>query len=84
VLRPGGRVAIADVVAEAEHTEPSDDSSWVDCISGALTEDEYQAALGAAGFLNTSIQRSHAVRDGFISVIVRASKPSSVGGRRPV
>jgi len=77
VLRPGGRLALADVVAEKEPASGGhvDATSWVDCTGGALTESRYLAALGAAGFVDASIQFSHAVGDGFASVIVRAVKP---------
>lgn len=76
VLRPGGRLALADVVAERE-PEPAAiaASSWVDCVSGALIEDQYLSALGAAGFVEASLQFSHTIGAGFASVIVRAAKP---------
>jgi len=77
VLRPGGRLAIADVLAEGDRRAPAKDAaSWVDCIDGALTKDEYREALDAAGFANVSIEPSHGVRNGFVSAIVRATKPS--------
>jgi len=76
VLRPGGRLALADVVAEHEPDLDTavDAASWVDCISGALTERQYLAILEDAGFVETSIQFSHAVDTGFASVIVRGAK----------
>ena len=39
VLRPGGRVAVADVVADAEPDETlrADPEAWVGCIAGAVT-----------------------------------------------
>jgi arsenate reductase (thioredoxin) len=78
VLRPGGRLAIADVVAEGVRpAQPADAATWVDCVSGALSEGEYREALDVAGFVNTTIERSHAVRDGLISVIVKATRPAA-------
>ena len=79
VLRPGGRLAIADVAADAgwrseERLEPG---KWVDCVSGALTQTEYVAVLEEAGFVDISIETSHPVMEGFTSIIVRASRPLS-------
>ena len=52
VLRPGGRLAIADIVSEKEFTEAivCDADLWASCIGGAAQEDAYQEAIGAAGF----------------------------------
>jgi len=77
VLRPGGRLALADVVAKSEPDRDSraDAASWVDCVSGALTEAQYRAALAAAGFIEASIEFSHAIGAGHASVVVRAAKP---------
>jgi len=53
VLRPGGRFAISDVVAQGA-TIPADliadMASWIGCIAGALEEGDYRARLAAAGF----------------------------------
>ena len=77
VLRPGGRLAIADVVADEEPGtgQVADARTWVDCVSGALTERRYRAVLEGTGFRETTIEASHPVMDGFTSVIVRAAKP---------
>ncbi len=78
VLRPGGRLAVADVVAEAEATpeQQADIESWVSCLAGSLTRAQYRSALDAAGFAGMSIEESHGVAEGFASVIVRAVKPA--------
>jgi arsenite methyltransferase len=57
VLRPGGRLAIADMLA----TRPISDAArhdphlWSGCSSGALTRDETIRALGAAGFADIDV-----------------------------
>ena len=81
VLRPGGRLAIADVVADGERSAepPADADSWVGCVSGALTATRYRAVLDEAGFVDTAIEPSHPVLEGFTSVIVGASKPAPSG-----
>lgn len=56
VLKPGGRFAIADIVLRGEPAaiqafrERSDKASWCACTSGALREEDYLAAIRAAGF----------------------------------
>jgi arsenite methyltransferase len=77
VLRPAGRLAIADIVADRE-PDPAlldDPEAWADCIAGALTRERYEEVLTESGFVDVSIIDSHSVRDGFWSVIVRARKP---------
>eukprot|EP00163_Fabomonas_tropica_P021046 TRINITY_DN36_c0_g1_i1.p1 TRINITY_DN36_c0_g1~~TRINITY_DN36_c0_g1_i1.p1 ORF type:complete len:153 (-),score=41.61 TRINITY_DN36_c0_g1_i1:334-792(-) len=52
ILKPGGRLAISDTVAlqEMPADVAKDDTAWCACISGALPQSEYLAALHAAGF----------------------------------
>ena len=52
VLRPGGRLAVSDVVATRPITpeERADPSLWSSCSSGALEAREVESALWAAGF----------------------------------
>jgi arsenite methyltransferase len=79
VLRPGGRLAVADVVADREPDPElvADDAAWAACIAGAVTRDGYRDLLATAGFRDIEIADSHSVADGFWSVLVRASKPRS-------
>lgn len=78
VLRPGGRLAVADVVADREPDSEllADDAAWAACIAGAVTRDQYRAQLEGAGLADVEIVDSHAVADGFWSVFVRARKPT--------
>lgn len=58
VLKPGGRLAISDVVVRGEMPAPVRRSMelWVGCVAGALTEDEFRTYLGEAGFTRIDIE----------------------------
>ena len=51
-LRPGGRLALADIVTEHQLPEgvTCDASLWAACIGGAMQRDGYRAAIETAGF----------------------------------
>jgi arsenite methyltransferase len=51
VLRPGGRLAIADIVSEQQLKDSivCDADLWASCIGGAAQEDRYRQAIEAAG-----------------------------------
>lgn len=51
-LRPGGRLALADIVTEHQLPEgvTCDASLWAACIGGAMQRDGYREAIEAAGF----------------------------------
>lgn len=80
VLAPGGRVGISDIVAEDGLTaeERAERGSYVGCIAGALSRQEYLAGLAAAGFVDAEVTYTHQVADGMHSAVVRARKPSEV------
>jgi arsenite methyltransferase len=78
VLKPGGRIGITDVVAE-DHLTPEDRAergSYVGCIAGALSKNEYEAGLTAAGFTGVWVTFTHQVGDGLQSAIIKATKPT--------
>jgi SAM-dependent methyltransferase len=78
VLVPGGRIGVADVVAE-DHMSPADRAaagSYVGCIAGALTRKEYLDGLAAAGFAGASVTFTTEAAPGLHSAIIRAVKPA--------
>jgi len=58
VLKPGGRFAVSDIVTRGQIPEAmrGDMRLWVDCVAGAMEENEYKAKLAAAGFENITIE----------------------------
>jgi len=66
VLRPGGRIGIADIVAEDSLTaeERAERGSYVGCIAGALSFTEYEAGLRDAGLEQVSLTSTHLVTAG--------------------
>ncbi|MGH9067910.1 MAG: arsenite methyltransferase, partial [Acidimicrobiales bacterium] len=57
VLRPGGRLAISDVVADADMDAETraDMAAWTGCVAGALTQEQFRRVLGEAGFSQVEI-----------------------------
>jgi arsenite methyltransferase len=77
VLRPGGRFAVSDVVADPDMDDATraDMQQWTGCIAGALTREEYEHALAGAGLVDLEIRETHRVHPHAASAIVRARKP---------
>ncbi len=79
VLKPGGRLAVSDIVVRDKISEKirRDMELWAGCIAGALTEADYRDKLARAGFTNVDVQVTRAYTpDGkFVSAFIRASKP---------
>jgi SAM-dependent methyltransferase len=78
-LRPGGRLGISDIVA-ANHLSPEERAergSYVGCIAGALSFEEYESELAGAGFTGISFGPTHQAADAMHGAIVRATKPVS-------
>jgi arsenite methyltransferase len=77
VLKPGGRFAVSDVIADPDMDEAtrSDMQQWTGCIAGALTREEFEQALTDAGLSDIDVRETHRVHEHATSAIVRASKP---------
>jgi SAM-dependent methyltransferase len=79
VLRPGGRFAVSDVVADPDMDEATkaDMAAWTGCIAGALTRDEFERGLAAAGFADVEITETHRVHEHAASAIIRATRATA-------
>ena len=64
VLKPGGRLAVSDVVTRGEMLPEIRKSVllWVGCIAGALEENEYYSKLAVAGFEKIEIEPTRIYR----------------------
>ncbi len=58
VLKPGGRLAVSDVVVRGEVPAAlrRNMELWVGCVAGALGDQEYISRLQAAGFEDAAIE----------------------------
>ncbi len=81
VLRPGGRFAVSDVIADADMDDATraDMAAWTGCVAGALTEAEFRAALADVGLEDVEVRETHRVHEHAAAAIIRARKPTSAG-----
>jgi SAM-dependent methyltransferase len=58
VLKPGGKLAVSDIVLLGELPEEvkGNMSAWSSCVAGAVSEDEYTGAMRRAGFTKVVIE----------------------------
>ena len=77
VLRPGGRFAVSDVIADTDMNETTraDMAAYTGCIAGALTEHEFRTGLIDAGLTDIDVRPTHRVHTHASSAIIRARKP---------
>ncbi|HZN72537.1 MAG TPA: methyltransferase domain-containing protein [Micromonosporaceae bacterium] len=61
ILRPGGRLAIADIVSERQLADSivGDADLWAACIGGAAQQDAFQQAIEDAGLTVTAMWRNN-------------------------
>jgi arsenite methyltransferase len=77
VLKPGGRFAVSDVIADPDMDGATrrDMEQYVGCIAGAMTRFDFAVALHNAGLEDVEIVETHRVHEHAGSAIVRARKP---------
>jgi arsenite methyltransferase len=88
VLRPGGRLAIADIVSEQQLKESivCDADLWASCIGGAAQQDAYRAAIEGSGLRIAEIREnpyefsSERARDASIKYGVKSVSVLAVKG----
>jgi SAM-dependent methyltransferase len=58
VLKPGGRIAVSDIVTNGPlpETVKQNMAAWAGCIAGALEVDDYIGAIENAGFVDVSLE----------------------------
>ena len=64
VLKPGGRLAISDIVVRGQ-VPPEIRLSvelWMGCVAGALEESDYSKKLGRAGFIEVQVEPTRIYR----------------------
>ena len=64
VLKPGGRLAVSDVVTRGDMLPEIRQNilAWVGCIAGALEENDYRSKLAAAGFEHIELEPTRIYR----------------------
>jgi len=64
VLKPGGRLAVSDVVMRGEVPSEIRRSVelWIGCVAGALDEEEYRSKLTKAGFEDIDLEPTRVYR----------------------
>jgi arsenite methyltransferase len=71
VLKPGGRIAVSDIVVKKTLPKIIQQNilAWVGCVAGALTEEQYRCKLERAGFTDIEIVviKTYEFDDFFIS-----------------
>jgi ubiquinone/menaquinone biosynthesis C-methylase UbiE len=90
VLRPGGRLAIADIISEQPLTEAivCNADLWASCIGGAAQQERYLEAIESSGFVVNRVRdndyqfisdqaRSASAKYGVKSISVLATKQAS-------
>jgi arsenite methyltransferase len=88
VLRPGGRLQLADIVLDRPVPvgSKSDVSLWTGCIAGGLLEDELTALVEGAGFRDVEVRRGADIFSGapqHSSAADFGTVGAGITGRRP-
>ena len=81
VLKPGGRLAVSDVIVQEDLPAAvrGDLEQWVGCVAGALEQRQFVALLGETGFEAIGIEptRTYQIDGRVIGAFIRARKPTA-------
>jgi ubiquinone/menaquinone biosynthesis C-methylase UbiE len=83
VLKPGGRLAVSDVVVRGEVPAAIRRSVelWIGCVAGALEESDYRAKLQRAGFEAVALEPTRIYRaEDAQGALARAGLPADAIG----
>ncbi|MEV4703243.1 arsenite methyltransferase [Actinoplanes sp. NPDC049316] len=80
VLRPGGRLAVSDIVLTRPLPEPASRimALWTGCVAGALVADDYRERLAAAGFTAIDLQPTQVYDAGAVRAILAGADPARI------
>ena len=77
VIKPGGRLRIADVVnlKEINPEFRKNAEMWCGCLAGTITINEYESILRKCGYINVKIEIAHVYTNGvFAGALISADK----------
>lgn len=77
VLRPGGKLAVSDIVTDGPLPQEVKDSlsAWAGCVAGALEVDEYRRLLAEAGFHDISVEKEPLDRQSIDQAVAQLDIP---------
>jgi SAM-dependent methyltransferase len=80
VLKPGGKLAVSDMVltGDLEADELDRFRTWASCVGGAIALDEYTGKMKAAGFEDIKVESKHTYTKEELMYMV--SEPCGCGG----
>lgn len=83
VLKPGGRLAVSDMVTRGRFTpqERADMAAWTGCITGAEDIADYVTAIRAAGFTQISVRDKANPEEELAGVVPHKGRPQVLSAR---
>ena len=83
VLKPGGRVAVSDMVVQGRYSaeQRANMNDWAACITGAEPVQDYVGAMAAAGLAQISVQDKSAPGVEFAETVLDLSQPRLFSAR---
>lgn len=84
VLKPGGGVAVTDIVVEAlPEWVRRDQTLYASCVAGAISEDEYVQGLVKAGLADVEVVDRLVYGASQIEALIRSELPGVEAGQTP-